>query len=106
MQILQWELNYHDQKIRRTPTPDIQKHWTAVSTLLGLISSVYRDLHHLVCVEFLGQGNSIHNIIPLYKKEKCRNITVSKYFDVEAVSTETRHTGISTIRGYSHSFFY
>ena len=24
---------------------DIWKHWTAVSTLLGLISSVYRDLH-------------------------------------------------------------
>ena len=26
---------------------DIQKHWTAVSTLLGLISSVYCDLPHL-----------------------------------------------------------
>ena len=24
-----------------------RKHWTAVSTLLGLISCVYRDLHHL-----------------------------------------------------------
>ena len=34
------ELNYHDLKIH-----DIWKHWTAVSTLLGLISSVYRDLH-------------------------------------------------------------
>ena len=40
------ELNYHDQKIRQTPTHDIQKHWTAVSTLLGLISSIYHDLHH------------------------------------------------------------
>ena len=39
------ELNYHDQKIRRTLTYDIRKHWTAVSTLLGLISSVYRDLY-------------------------------------------------------------
>ena len=29
-------LNFHDQKIRRTPTGDIRKHWTAVSTLLGL----------------------------------------------------------------------
>ena len=40
------ELNYHDQKIRRTPTHDIWEHWTAVSTLLGFISSVYRNLHH------------------------------------------------------------
>ena len=40
------ELNNHDQKIRRTPTHDIREHWTAVSTLLGLISSVYRNLHH------------------------------------------------------------
>ena len=40
------ELNYHDQKIRRTPTHDIREHWTAVSTLLGLISSVYRNLDH------------------------------------------------------------
>ena len=39
------ELNYHDQKIWRTLTCDIGKHWTGVSTLLGLISSVYRDLH-------------------------------------------------------------
>ena len=39
------ELNYHDQKIRRTPTHDIREHWTAVSTLLDLISSVYRNLH-------------------------------------------------------------
>ena len=43
---LKCELNYQDQKIRRTPTLDIRKHWTAVSLLLGLISSVYRDLHH------------------------------------------------------------
>ena len=40
------ELNYHDQKIRRTPTHDTREHWTAVLTLLGLISSVYRNLHH------------------------------------------------------------
>ena len=39
-------LNYHDQKIRRTPTHDIREHWTAVSTLLGLISNVYRNLYH------------------------------------------------------------
>ena len=38
------EFNYHDQKIWRTLAYDIWKHWTAVSTLLGLISSVYRDL--------------------------------------------------------------
>ena len=40
------ELNNHDQKIRRTPMHDIREHWTTVSTLLGLISSVYRNLHH------------------------------------------------------------
>ena len=40
------ELNYHDQKIRRTLACDIQKHWTAVLTLLGLLSNVYRDLLH------------------------------------------------------------
>ena len=37
------ELNYHDQKIHRTPTHDIREHWTAISTLLGLVSSVYRN---------------------------------------------------------------
>ena len=37
------ELNYHDQKISRTPTHDIREHWTAVSTLLGLISNVYHN---------------------------------------------------------------
>ena len=37
------EMNYHDQKIRRTLTHDTGKHWTAVSTLLGLISRTYRD---------------------------------------------------------------
>ena len=40
------ELNYHDQEIRRTPTHNIQEHWTAVSAWLGLISSVYRTIHH------------------------------------------------------------
>ena len=43
---LSFELNYHDQKIRRTPTHDIWEHWTPVSTLLSLISSVYHNLHH------------------------------------------------------------
>ena len=38
--------NYHDQKIWRVLTHNIWKHWTAVLTLLGLISSVYHDLHH------------------------------------------------------------
>ena len=38
------ELNYHDQKIRRTLARDIRKHWSAVSTLLGPISSVYHDI--------------------------------------------------------------
>ena len=37
-------MNDNDQKIRRKPTHDIQEHWTAVSTLLGLISSVYVHL--------------------------------------------------------------
>ena len=39
-------LNYHDQKIRRTPAHGIREHWTGDSTLLGLYSSVYRNLHH------------------------------------------------------------
>ena len=39
-------MNYHDQKLLQTLTHDIRKHWTAVSTLFGLISSVYRDLPH------------------------------------------------------------
>ncbi len=38
------ELNYHDQKIWQTLTHNIRKHWTAVLTLLGLISSVYYDI--------------------------------------------------------------
>ena len=50
MEIPEWiiscELNYHDQKIQQTLTHDIQKHWIAVSTLLGLISSVYHDFRH------------------------------------------------------------
>ncbi len=44
--ICDYELNYHDQKIRWTLTHEIREHWTAVSTVLGLISSVYPDLHH------------------------------------------------------------
>ena len=38
--------NYHDHKIRRTSVRDTWRHWTSVSTLLDLISSVYRDLPH------------------------------------------------------------
>ena len=62
------KLNYHDQKIQETLVCDIQKHWTAVSTLLGLIklSSVS------VCAEISGHGNSIHKIILLLKKKKKR----------------------------------
>ena len=40
------ELNYRDQKIWQTLMHNIRKHWTAVLILLGLISSVYHDLHH------------------------------------------------------------
>ena len=40
------ELNYHDQKIQQTLACNIRKHWTAVSTLLGIISSVYHVLPH------------------------------------------------------------
>ena len=36
---LQCELNYHDQKIWWILMHNIWKYWTAVSTLLGLISS-------------------------------------------------------------------
>ena len=34
-----YKLNYQDQKIRQTLACDIQNNWTAISTLLGLISS-------------------------------------------------------------------
>ena len=34
------------RKICRTPTHNIREYWTADSTLLGLISSVYCNLHH------------------------------------------------------------
>ena len=44
--ILSCELNNHDQKNQRTPARDLRKHKTAISTLSGLIRSVYRDLHH------------------------------------------------------------
>ena len=47
-QFVYCELNYHNQKIQRILTHDIQKHWTAVSTLLRLISSVYCDLHYWI----------------------------------------------------------
>ena len=52
------ELNYQDQKIHRTPTHDIWQYWTTALTLLGLISSVYRNLHHWR----LNQRPQIHNI--------------------------------------------
>ena len=39
-----YKLNYPDQKIRQILVHNIWNHWTVVSTLLGLISSVYRDL--------------------------------------------------------------
>ena len=45
IQILEKELNYHEQNIRRKPTHYIRGHWTAASTLLDLISIVYRNLH-------------------------------------------------------------
>ena len=73
------ELNYHDQKIRRTLAHDIRKYWTAVSTLLGLINSeIIRSkqlssvtvCHAQVFDGFSGRGNSIPNIIPLHKKRK------------------------------------
>ena len=37
---LPWLENPANTHVRHT------EHWTAVSTLLGLISSAYRDLHH------------------------------------------------------------
>ena len=42
-------LNQHSQKIRQTLA---HKHWTALSTLLGLISSVDRDLSWNNCPVF------------------------------------------------------
>ena len=43
---LNCELNYHDQKIWRKLAHNIQKHWTAVLSILGLISIVYPYLPH------------------------------------------------------------
>ena len=40
------ELNYNDQKIWQTFACNIRKRWTAVSTVLSLIISVYPDLPH------------------------------------------------------------
>ena len=64
-------------------THDIRNHWTSVSTLLGLISRVYRNLHNW-------RSNSIHNIIPLLKKEM--------YIDWLGL---VAFYGISTLEGYS-----
>ena len=38
------KLIYHDQKIRQTLVRNIRNHWIAVSSLLGLISSIYTDI--------------------------------------------------------------
>ena len=70
------ELNYHDQKIRRTPTHDIREHWTPVSTWLGLISSVYRNLPHwrsnqwpqIAVADFLVVVIQFIIVIPLFKR--------------------------------------
>ena len=40
-------MNYYDQKIRWTLACNVRKHWTVVLILLGLITSIYRDLFHL-----------------------------------------------------------
>ena len=37
---LYFELNYYAQKIRQTPTHDIRKHWTAVSTVLAVYTVI------------------------------------------------------------------
>ena len=42
----QWYIAICEKKIRQTLVHDIQKQWTAVSTLLDLIKCVYRDLQH------------------------------------------------------------
>ena len=44
LKVLYYKLTYQDQKIRQILACDIRNNWTAVSTLLGLISSVYHDL--------------------------------------------------------------
>ena len=51
-----YELNYHGQKIRRTLVCDIRKHWTAVSTLLSLISSF------IPCISPIGDQTSNHRM--------------------------------------------
>ena len=44
MDLSDYKLNYRYQKTRQTSARDMQNHWSAVSTLLGLINSVHRDL--------------------------------------------------------------
>ena len=59
------KLNYHDQEIRRTLTHDIRKHWTAVSTLSGLIISVYHDPKgdRVLCMEYVCNLQDIFRLI-------------------------------------------
>ena len=57
------ELNYHDEKIRRTLTHDIQKHWTSVSTLLGLISRVCHTYTHSFVETYQYVYTHIHTYI-------------------------------------------
>ena len=44
--VLYWKVDYHDQKIWQPVVREIRNHWTSASTLLGLISRVYCNLHH------------------------------------------------------------
>ena len=53
------ELNYNDRKIQRTPTHNIRKHWTAVSTLLGLIKSAYNSQYIWFVDSFLNEPDLI-----------------------------------------------
>ena len=93
---LYYKLNYHDQKIWQILACDMRNHWTAVSTLLCFISSVYTVISltgdwtsdhkmqswnsttellvHMTrkwcqIAGFFGHSNSINDIMPLLKKE-------------------------------------
>ena len=90
-----YELNYHEQKIRLTPTHDIRKHWTAVFDLIrshqqcipwsppleiepaiteAKLYNWATNSHRTGDAKLTTHGNgaasnSIQNIIPLLQKE-------------------------------------
>ena len=64
------KLNYHDQKIQQTLACNIQNHWTTISILLDLISSVYRNLSH-----WRSNQRPLNTELKLYHWATCQHCT-------------------------------